>query len=166
LSEITDPVVWSALVQTVVLSLTLLIFILSFRSQNKAIQEQAYQKVLDDYSDIIRMQAETPELYRFQLELFDRIGQGSREQKYSREDMVIRNYVIMIYGFFERVHLLYRRKWIDADTWKQWAAFLKLMANHPVFREIHKSSGEMWDKPFVDYVDSLLRHSISEDTDS
>jgi hypothetical protein len=162
-TDITDPIVWSTLVQTAVLSLTLLIFILSFRSQNKALQEQAYQKVLDDYTDIIRMQASTPELFKFQMELFNRTGLG---RDLTREDMVIRNYVIMIYGFFERVHLLYRRKWIDADTWKQWAAFLQLMANHPVFKEIHQSSGEMWDKPFVDYVDNLLRHSASEDTDS
>ena len=162
--DITDPIVWSTVAQTVVLTLTLLIFILSFRSQNKAIQEQAYQKILDDYSDIIRMQAETPELYRFQLELFNVMGQGRGREgtEYTREDMIIRNYVIMIYGFFERVHALYRRKWIDQDTWKQWAAFLQLMATHPVFKQIHQSSMEMWDRPFVDYVESLLRHTAAE----
>ena len=142
--------------------MTLLIFILSFRSQNKAIQEQAYQKVLDDYSDIIRMQATTPELYRFQLELTNRLGQGREGAQYTREDMIIRNYVIMIYGFFERVYFLYRRKWIDQDTWKSWAAFLQLMATHPVFKEIHETSTEMWDRPFVEYVESLLRHTAAE----
>jgi hypothetical protein len=168
LVDVSDLIVWSTIVQTVVLTFTLLIFILSFRSQNKAIQEQAYQKVLDDYSGIIRMQSETPELYRFQIELFNRVGRprGGGGREYSREDMIIRNYVVMLYGFFERVHFLYRRKWIDADTWKQWAAFLQLMANHPVFREIHQSSGEMWDKPFVDYVDNLLRHSAVDDAEA
>ncbi len=164
--DITDPIVFSTVVQTLVLTLTLLIFILSFRSQNKAIQEQAYQKVLDDYTDIIRMQASTPELFRFQRELLNRTGLRTERQELTREDMVIRNYVVMIYGFFERVHLLYRRKWIDMDTWKQWAAFLQLMASHPVFREVHRSSSEMWDKPFVDYVDSLLRHSATEDEEA
>jgi len=66
--------------------------------------------------------------------------------------MVIRNFVIMICGFFERVYFLYRRKWNDEETWRQWVAFLKIMTKHPAFKEVHQSSSEMWDKPFVDYV--------------
>jgi hypothetical protein len=157
LTSITDPVVLSTIVQTAVVTLTLVIFILSFRSQNKAIQEQAYQKVMDDYGDAIRRMSEIPELYRFQLEIFNRAQLGRPVSKTpTREDMVIRNYVVEIYGFFERLYALYRRKWIDEDTWKQWAAFLGLMASHPVFREVHESSQEMWDKPFVDYVTEVL----------
>ncbi len=156
--DISDPIVWSTLVQTVVLTLTLFIFIFSFRSQNKAIKEQAYQKVMDDYGDAMRMLSERPELYAFQLELFNATRRTpEREQKsYTRDEMVIRNYVVMLYGFFERVYLLYRRKWIDEDTWRQWAAFLELIALHPVFRDVHQSSGEMFDKPFVDYVANIL----------
>ncbi len=70
--DISELIVWSTIVQTIVLSLTLVIFALSFRSQNKAIQEQAYQKVMDDYGDAMRMLSERPELYAFQLELFNR----------------------------------------------------------------------------------------------
>ena len=55
MADIADPVVWSTLIQTAVLTLTLVIFILTFRSQNQAIREQAYQKVLDDYSDAINL---------------------------------------------------------------------------------------------------------------
>ncbi|HZY94134.1 MAG TPA: hypothetical protein VFE98_04635 [Candidatus Bathyarchaeia archaeon] len=156
--DISDPIVWSTLVQTIVLTLTLVIFTLSFRSQNKAIQEQAYQKVMDDYGDTMRMLSERPELYAFQLELFNRSrGRVGREQKsYTREEMVIRNYVVMLYGFFERVYSLYRRKWIDEESWRQWAAFLDVIAAHPVFRDVHLSSGEMFDKPFVDFVASIL----------
>jgi uncharacterized membrane protein SirB2 len=158
LVDISDPVVWSTIVQTVVLTLTLFIFIFSFRSQNKAIKEQAYQKVMDDYGDAMRMLSERPELYAFQLDLFNASRRTpEREQKsYTRDEMVIRNYVVMLYGFFERVFFLYRRKWIDEETWRQWGAFLELVALHPVFRDVHQSSGEMFDKPFVDYVASLL----------
>jgi hypothetical protein len=101
LADISDPTVWSTIVQTIVLSLTLFIFTLSFRSQNKAIQEQAYQKVMDDYGDAMRMLSERPELYAFQLELFNMSGQrfGQEQKSYSREEMVVRNYVIMLYGF-------------------------------------------------------------------
>jgi hypothetical protein len=158
LVDISELIVWSTIIQTIVLSLTLVIFALSFRSQNKAIQEQAYQKVMDDYGDAMRMLSERPELYAFQLELFNRsrLPLGREQKSYSREEMVIRNYLIMLYGFFERIHFLYRRKWIDEDTWKQWAAFLEVVAAHPVFRDVHQSSREMFDKPFQDYVSGIL----------
>jgi len=58
--------------------------------------------------------------------------------------MIIRNYVVMMYGFFERIYALYRRKWIDEETWKQWAAFLEVVAAHPAFMDVHQSSREMW----------------------
>jgi len=44
--------------------------------------------------------------------------------------------------FFERTHLLYRKKWIDKETWSQWSAFLKAVAKHPMFREIHRTGKE------------------------
>jgi len=158
LSTLDDPVVLSTIVQTAVITLTLVIFILSFRSQNKAIQEQAYQKVMDDYGDAMRMLSDRPELYAFQLELFSRSDRplGREQKSLSREDLIIRNYAVMMYGLFERIYALYNRKWIDEDTWKQWAAFLEVVASHPVFMEVHQWSGEMWDQPFVDYVDNIL----------
>ncbi len=161
MAVITDPVVLATIVQTVVITLTLVIFILSFRSQDKAIREQAYQKVMDDYGDIMRRLSDTPELYKFQIELFNTIGRPltSGGKELTREDMISRNYVIGMYGFFERLHALYRRKWIDKETWRQWSAFLNLMARHPLFKDVHESSKEMWDKPFVDYVDDILRHN-------
>jgi hypothetical protein len=102
---------------------------------------------MDDYGDAMRMLSERPELYAFQLELFKTSGRpfGREQKSYSREEMVIRNYVIMLYGFFERIYFLYRRKWIDEDTWKQWAAFLEVVAAHPVFRDVHQASREMFD---------------------
>src|SRR5712691_8536526 len=104
---------------------------------------------------MIKMRSDTPELHRFQVELFSRIGRplGRERKEFLREDMVIRNYVFMIYGFFERVYFLYRRKWIDEEIWTQWAAFLKIMTKHPAFKEVHRSSSELWDEPFVDYVE-------------
>ena len=155
--DISDPYLWSPIVQTIVLTLTLVIFIFSFRSQNKAMREQAYERVMDDYGDTMRMLLEKPELYQFQMELFNRSGRlGRAGQPYTREDLAIRNFVVMMYGFFERVHFLYRRKWIDEDTWKQWAAFLAVVSSHPVFRDVHQSSVEMFDKSFVDYVNSII----------
>ena len=157
MAEITDPAVWSALVQTVVLTLTLAIFILTFREQNKATRESAYQKVLDDYTDSMKMLVENPILGRLLLEMA-RIQKQTIDPQSSQEDLVVRNYMLLVYGIFERTHLLYRKKWIDKDTWDQWALFLKSISAHPSFQNVHQTSEGMFDKPFQDYVTSILNH--------
>ena len=155
--DISDPLVWSTVVQTVVVTLTLVIFILSFRTQNMATREAAYQKVLDDYTDTMKMLVENPILARLPLEM-SRIQKraGLEAQSQAPDDVVIRSYMLLIYGIFERAHLLYRKKWIDKDTWDQWALFLRTMAVHPTFQSIHQSSEGMFDKPFQDFVTSVL----------
>ena len=137
--DINDPVVLSTIAQTAVLTLTLVIFIMSFRSQNNANKEAAYQKVLDDYTDAFRMLVDKPELAKLQSEM-----------------ATARNYLMLLYGLFERTHLLYRRKWIDQETWNQWSAFLKVVAKHPLFKDVHRTGEGMYDKPFMEYVSNIL----------
>ncbi len=124
--DITDPIVFSTVAQTAVLTLTLVIFIMSFRTQNKATKEAAYQKILDDYTDAIRLVLEKPELSKLQIDMARAINPGSTMASLSADDMTVRNYLVLLYGLFERTHLLYRRKWIDSDTWNQWSAFLNV----------------------------------------
>ncbi len=57
-----DLVAIATLGQTVVLTVTLIVFILQLRSQTKAIKDAAYQSVLDDYNDIVRTQVNRPEI--------------------------------------------------------------------------------------------------------
>jgi hypothetical protein len=142
--------------QTAVLTLTLVIFILSFRSQNRAYKESAYQQVLGDYTDSIRMLVEKPELSKFAAEIARIATPSSNAVSRSPEETVVRSYIMLLYGMFERIHLLYRRKWIDAETWRQWSAFLEAVVVHPTFREVHQSSEGMFDKPFQDYVSNIL----------
>ena len=121
--DLIDPVILATIVQTIVLTLTLVIFILSFHTQNKANKEAAYQKVLDDYSDTMKMLVEKPELTKFQIELA-KMGAGIKSDvTHSVEELTMRNYILLLYSLFERTHLLYRKKWIDGDTWNQWGRF-------------------------------------------
>ena len=60
----TDLIVIASVAQTVVITLTLVVFIFQFRSQEKAIKESAYQAVQGRYTDYIRMLVEKPELTR------------------------------------------------------------------------------------------------------
>jgi hypothetical protein len=152
-----DPTLWSTIVQTIVLTLTLIIFILSFRTQNKATRDAAYQKVLDDYSDSMKMLVERPELNSIQIELA-RITRREELANRTPEQFLVRNYVMLLYGIFERIYMLYLKKWIDRETWIQWDKFLTTIAKHPLFEEVHHTSEGMFDKPFQDYVAQILKH--------
>jgi len=156
LVDFSDPIVWSTIVQTIVLTLTLVIFTLSFRTQNKATRDAAYQKVLDDYSDSMRMLVERPELASLQIELA-RINQTGDLETRTPEQLIVRNFVMLLYGIFERIYMLYWKKWIDADTWRQWDRFLTIVAKHPLFEDVHRTTDGMFDKPFQDYVSMILK---------
>jgi hypothetical protein len=156
LIDFSDPTVWSTIVQTIVLTLTLVIFTLSFRTQNKATRDAAYQKALDDYSDSMKMLVERPELNSIQIELA-RITRRSDLANRTPEQMLVRNYVLLLYGIFERIYMLYLKKWIDRETWIQWERFLTTIAKHPLFEDVHRSSEGMFDKPFQDFVTEILK---------
>src|SRR5437660_5700346 len=114
---------------------------MSFRSQNNANKEAAYQKVLDDYTDAFRMLVDKPELAKLQSEMARAALPGSNTASLSPEDMTVRNYLMLLYGLFERTHLLYRKKWIDQETWNQWSTFLEVVAKHPPVQRCSSDRG-------------------------
>src|SRR5437773_6269492 len=57
-----DLVTIATLGQTVVLAITLIVFIVQLRSQTQAIKDAAYQGVLNDYTDIVRTLIDRPEI--------------------------------------------------------------------------------------------------------
>ena len=155
--DISELIVWSTIVQTIVLTLTLVIFIMSFRTQNKATRDAAYQKVLDDYSDSMKMLVERPELNSIQVELAKITRSGDLTNR-TPEQLLARNFVLLLYGIFERLYMLYLKKWIDHETWIQWEKFLRTIAKHPLFEEVHHTSEGMFDKPFQDFVSGIIKH--------
>ncbi len=145
------------LAQTVILTLTMVIFILSFRSQNLAIKEAAYQKALDDSTDSIKMLVERPELGS----VMDDMGRamvaaGVETEPLSEKNRVPFAYMLLNYSLFERVYLLHAKNWIDDDTWSQWHNWMKGMAKQPMFQEVHKRSQGTFDKGFQELVDSAV----------
>jgi hypothetical protein len=111
-------------VQTVVISLTLLVFIFQFRSQEKAIKESAVQNVIGRYADYIRMLVERPELSKL-LDFNEamRPAEGGNALKLSPEEQATSAYLLLGYGIFEEVYSLYKKKWMDEETWQQWSVF-------------------------------------------
>lgn len=152
----TDLIIVASIVQTVVITLTLGVFIFQFRSQEKSIREAAVANVMGRYTDYIRMLVERPELAR--LLPFQEAMQpsGSTAQKLTPEEEAVTAYLLLGYGIFEEVYTLHKRKWMDDETWEQWSVFLKRMANQPLFQRVHRGTSGTFDSEFQDYVTKLI----------
>ena len=156
----TDLIIITSVVQTVVITLTLAVFIFQFRSQAKSIRESAVQSVMGRYTDYVRMLVENPQLARFlnvaQAELNPK--QGPLE-KLSPEDETTFAYLLLGYGIFEEIYSLHKKKWMDEETWQQWSAFLERMSMHPLFQRVHRMSSGTFDRDFQEYVSKLIKES-------
>src|SRR5712692_9614184 len=96
----TDLIIITSVVQTVVITLTLAVFIFQFRSQEKSIRESSYQNVMGRYTDYIKMLVEKPELSKLRNEIQNVPG-GINLKKLSQEDEVTSAYLLLGYGIFE-----------------------------------------------------------------
>jgi hypothetical protein len=158
LVDATDLIIVVSAVQTVVITLTLVVFIMQFRSQEKALKESTYQNIMGRYTDYIRMLVERPELNKMVNEIgLPSDGAGTDPEKLSSEDGATLAYLLLGYGIIEETYSLYSKKWIDEETWAQWAAFLKVLSRHPLFGRISGGSRGTFDKGFEDYVARMLK---------
>lgn len=153
---ITDPTVLATIVQTVVITLTLVVFIFQFRSQEKALKESAYQNLLGRYNDYIL--SGDPGDTRLLAELFSSRG----GEPLTPEEMVALRRIMIAYGIIEEAYELYSKGWIDKYTWDQWGAWLEALASHPRFPALHRASMGMFDKQFQDFVTELLESKGSK----
>ncbi len=151
-----DLVGIAILAQTVVLAVTMVILILQFRSQEKTVKDSAYQKVLDDYNDAIRMLVARPELSALAADLVKTLPGGGRTQQLSAEEKLIQGYFLMLYGLMERVYILYDKGWIDGNTWQEWETWLAFLAEHPLFAQVHAVSQGMFNQSYQEHVSSLM----------
>jgi hypothetical protein len=157
LVDSTDLIIITSVVQTVVITLTLLVFIFQFRSQEKSIREAAIQNVMGRYTDYVRMLVERPELAS--LLNFSQRGAGANGapvEKLSPEEEAVQAYILLGYGILEEVFSLYKKEWIDEETWQQWTAFLERISGHPLFRRVHSFTSGTFDKDFQEFVTKVM----------
>jgi hypothetical protein len=152
LDEATEIIVLTSLVQTVVITFTLLVFIFQFRSEERAIKESSYQNLMGRYNDFMMVQAEKPELSKLLRDWLSR----DTETKIAVDDVSVIANLLIAYGIVEEAFLLYAKKWIDGETWGQWAAWLRDLTKHPKFDLMHRRMKGQFDKRFQDYVSKVL----------
>ena len=104
--DTTTLIVLSTVVQTIVISITLVIFILQFRSQEKAIKESSYQNLMGRYNDFMTIQAEKPEPSAL---LRDWLQSRNGDRKIAAEDISVIANLLIAYGIIEEAFLLLRR---------------------------------------------------------
>ena len=134
-------------VQTVVISLTLIVFIFQFRSQEKAVKEASYQNLLGRYNDFMMSGQEADPLFARLLAS----DTGIRD-----EDLATVRRLMISYGIIEEAYELYKKGWIDEESWEQWNSWLKAISRHPHFRTLHNQTAGMFDKDFQAHVTRLL----------
>jgi hypothetical protein len=144
----TTLVLVATIVQTVVITLTLLVFIFQFRSQEKALKENSYQNLLGRYSEFMMSEAASDE------SLISRFLASTG--KLDPSDVASIKRLALSYGLIEEAYELYKRKWIDDDQWSQWDTWLKAISNNQHFATFHSRSTGMYDKDFQAHVTRML----------
>jgi hypothetical protein len=154
LVDTTTLIVISTVVQTIVITITLIVFILQFRGQEKAIREASYQGLMGRYNDLVHTLVENPENAMLIMEPLVEVDSGTR--KMTKEDAALFGQFLLAYGIIEEAFLLYKKKWIDEDTWRQWSAFLEGLAAHPRFARMWTRTTGTFDRDFEEYVSKKI----------
>jgi hypothetical protein len=140
----------ATVVQTVVITLTLLVFIFQFRSQERALKEASYQNLLGRYNDFIMSSGNADDALFARLLSSANIG--------ATDAPTVRRLMIS-YGIIEEAYELYSKGWIDKESWEQWNTWLKAISRHPHFPTIHNATTGMFNKDFQEHVSRLLSSS-------
>jgi len=142
----------ATIVQTAVITVTLLVFIFQYRSQETAVKEASYQNLLGRYNDFI-MSSENSEDALFARFVSD-VGLDIKDIPTIRRLMIS-------YGIIEEAFELRKKGWIDDEAWEQWNTWLKALCRHPHFAALHSSTAGMFDKEFQAHVSRLLESDKS-----
>jgi hypothetical protein len=148
LVDATTLTVLATIVQTVVITLTLLVFIFQFRSQERAIRESSYQNLLGRYNDLMMSGTREDDL------LFARLFSENKDM--DTKDLSTIRRLLLSYGIIEEAYELYKKGWIDNESWEQWNTWLKALSRHPHFARLHSVTTGMYDRDFQDHVSRLL----------
>ena len=154
LVDTTALVVVSTLVQTVVISITLIVFILQFRSQERAIKQSAYQGLIGRYNELISTLVDKPDLA---LSFFvSPGGAGDAPKNATKEDIAVYSHLLLAYGIIEEAYVLRQKNWISETEWNQWSTYLERLAQHPMFPLIHRMSSGTFDKGFEEFASTKI----------
>ena len=103
------------------------------------------------YNDLIHTLIESPETAKLLMQLMMEVDAASSPNM-TKEDATLFGHFLLAYGIIEEAFLLYKKRWIDKETWGQWSMFLEGLATHPYFAKMAKRTIGTFDKEFEEYV--------------
>ena len=151
--DTTSVIVLATLVQTSVITLTLLVFIFQFRSQEKAIKESSYQNLMGRYNDFIVTMVGKPEGIKLILQ---QASEFKPPSEVTPEYAAAYGNILVAYGIIEEAFLLYQKGWIDKGAWEQWAVWLRNLSQTPQLRHIQSVTKGTFDSRFEAFVSSVV----------
>jgi hypothetical protein len=149
----------AAVLSTAIFAVTLFVFILQVRVETASIKHDIYQRCQSDYSALTRLFIENRKLEK----VYDELGSSvaSKWPKYTKDQKAMYHYLELNYELFERVFILSDKHWITEGEWKLWDGWLKAMALHKLFADVHNDNRGLFDPKFQRHVDSLLQNKSS-----
>lgn len=149
-----------SLVQTIVLTATLVALILQLRKQTQVMRHEALSSCRAEYALLVRMMITHKELSK----VYDKLGsvqpgQVDNWHSYSEEERLVYHYLELNYELFERVFVLHKRGWIDSVEWKSWEVWLKELSSHPLFCDVRRDNTAMFSSDYETYIDQRLSES-------
>jgi len=141
--------------QTLVITLTLLVFIFQFRSQERAIKDSSYQNVIGRYNEYIMSAGTADDLLLASL---------FADNKPPADELARIRRLMIAYGIIEEAYGLYKKGWIDKEDWDQWATWLKAISRYPQFATLHTGTTGMFDPDFQAYVSQMIGSSSPDPT--
>src|SRR5439155_467447 len=114
----------------------------------------------DDKEEVVRTRIDRPEI----AELMDDLRRTdpaveSQVPPIPPEKRIVRSYLLLLYGLFERVYILRDKNWIDEASWREWVAWIEVMCRNPLFAHVHTMTRGMFNAEFQDYVSGALARS-------
>jgi len=150
--EATLLIVISTVAQTFVLSITLIVFLLQFRGEERSIKASSYQSLIGRYNDLVSKLIDEPALSLFSTAFTP----SESAQKTTKEDALVYSYILLVYGIIEEAFLLYEKRWIGEDDWQQWCTFLAKISKRPMFSTVHEMVSGTFDRRFEEYVQDKI----------
>ncbi len=105
-------------VQTVVIVLSFAVLIWQLRQVTRNLQQDAYSRAIEDYTEIAGHLLEKPQLNQFFYE------DNAAFQALTADQKDFYNYLGLLFALFERIYLLARRGSIEPRIWASWERWL------------------------------------------
>jgi hypothetical protein len=140
-------------VQTIVIVLSFAALIWQLRQVARSLQQDAYSRAIEDYTEIAGRLLDKPQLNKFFYE------DNTAFQALTDDEKDFYNYLGLSFALFERIYLLAQRGSIDSRIWASWERWLTDgWFRSRLFDTFWQNERTFFTTDFHEFVDSKYHH--------